>query len=95
MKQGKISVTTITVALAGVFLCGIGVGINSSAGLENDSVGLFYDGIRSFLGLTGEQLGRASNIVNIVLLILLILIGRKYESIGTFVYLLPYGLRAL
>ena len=92
MKQGKISVATVGVALIGVLLCGVGVGINSCAGLGNDSVGILYDGIRSFLGLTAEQLGMASNIVNIALLTLLMFIGRRYVSIGTFVYLLPYGL---
>ena len=85
MKQGKISVATVGVALIGVLLCGVGVGINSCAGLGNDSVGILYDGIRSFLGLTAEQLGMASNIVNIALLTLLMFIGRRYVSIGTFV----------
>ena len=91
MKQGKISAATITVALIGVFLCGVGVSFNNCAGLGNDSVGIFYDGIRSFMGLTGEQLGMVSNIVNISLLILMFIIGRRYVSIGTFVYLIPYG----
>ena len=61
MKQGKISVATVSVALVGVLLCGMGVAFNNCAGLGNDSVGIFYDGIRSFLGLTGEQLGMASH----------------------------------
>ena len=91
MKPGKISIATIAVALIGVLLCGAGVGMNNCAGLGNDSVGILYDGIRSFLGLTSEQLGMASNYVNIGLLILLFFIGRKYVSVGTFVYLIPYG----
>ena len=32
-----------------------------------------YDGIRNALGLTGEQLGTASNIVNIILLVVVFL----------------------
>ena len=91
MKQGKISVATVVVALVGVLLCGAGVGFNSCAGLGNDSVGILYDGIRSFLGLTGEQLGMASNAVNISLVVLLLVIGRRYVSVGTFIYLIPYG----
>lgn len=91
MKQGEISVATVVTALVGVLLCGVGVGINSCAGLGNDSVGILYDGMRSFFGMTLEQLGMASNLVNIALLILLIFIGRRYVSIGTIIYLLPYG----
>lgn len=91
MKQGKISVATVSVALVGVLLCGMGVAFNNCAGLGNDSVGIFYDGIRSFLGLTGEQLGMASNVVNIGLLLLMLVIGRHFVSVGTFIYLIPYG----
>lgn len=91
MKQGKISVVTVVTALIGVLLCGTGVGLNSCAGLGNDSVGILYDGIRSFFGMTQAQLGMASNFVNIALLILLIFIGRRYVNLGTIVYLLPYG----
>lgn len=91
MKQGKISIATVSTALIGVLLCGSGVGLNSCAGLGNDSVGILYDGIRSFFGMTSTQLGMASNIVNITLLVLLLFIGRKYVSLGTIVYLVPYG----
>lgn len=91
MKQGKISAPTVLVALIGVFLCGVGLAFNNCAGLGNDSVGIFYDGIRVFLGLTSEQLGFATNIVNICLLAVVFFAGRKYVSVGSFIYLLPYG----
>ena len=91
MKQGRISLATITISLLGVFLCGVGLAFNNCAGLGNDAVGIFYDGIRNALNLSIAQLGMVSNGVNITLLILVFIIGRKYISIGTFVYLLPYG----
>ena len=89
MKPGKISVSTILVALIGVFFCGAGVGINNMASLGNDSVGILYDG---FLNTFGLELSMASNIVNISLVVLLLFIGRKFVSLGTIIYLVPYGL---
>lgn len=91
MKQGKISAATVTVALIGVFLCGVGVAFNNCAGLGNDSIGILYDGIRNAMGLTAEQLGMVSNVINISLLLLMLVIGRKYVSVGTMIYLIPYG----
>lgn len=78
-------------ALVGIFLIGVGVSFNAMAHLGNDSVGIFYDGIRSILGLSQVQLGIASNIVNLAIVVLLLFIGRKYVSIGTVIYLVPYG----
>lgn len=78
-------------ALAGIFLVGVGVAFNAMASLGNDSVGIFYDGMRSMLGLSQVQLGLASNIVNLSIVVLLFFIGRKYVNIGTFIYLVPYG----
>ena len=89
MKPGKISVATILVALIGVFFCGAGVGINNMASLGNDSVGILYNG---FLNTFGLELSMASNIVNISLVVLLLFIGRKFVSLGTIIYLVPYGL---
>ncbi|MCI9602389.1 MAG: hypothetical protein HFI17_18195 [Lachnospiraceae bacterium] len=91
MEQGKITVKNIAAAVFGVFLVGIGVAFNNCAGFGNDSVGIVYDGIRSIGGMNQAQLGAASNVVNLSLLILLFFIGRHYVSVGTFVYLLPYG----
>ncbi len=59
----------------GIILVGTGVAFNAAAALGNDPVGIVYDGIRSALNLSSEQLGMASNIVNI----------------GTFIYIIPYG----
>ena len=65
----------IILAILGIILVGTGVAFNAAAALGNDPVGIVYDGIRSALNLSSEQLGMASNIVNI----------------GTFIYIIPYG----
>ena len=91
MEQGKITAKSVLVALAGVFLVGVGVAFNNCAGLGNDPVGIVYDGIRSVSGMDAEQLGLASNIVNAALALLVFFTGRKYISVGTLVYFLPYG----
>lgn len=92
MEKGKISFSGIMVALAGVFFIGVGVAFNNCAGLGNDSVGIVYDGIRTSLGISQAQLGQVSNAVNGGLLALLLFTGRKYVSVGTLVYFVPYGM---
>ncbi|MBO5098185.1 MAG: hypothetical protein J6B96_07735 [Agathobacter sp.] len=90
MKR-KITIQQILAALVGIFCVSVGVAFNNCAGWGNDAIGMLYDGIRVAFGMTSEQLGMASNVVNISLTVLLFLLARKYVSIGTFVYLLPYG----
>ena len=89
MKKKKIS--RLLLAVIGIILVGVGVAFNAAAALGNDPVGMMYDGIRSAAGLTSEQLGTASNLVNVVLTVLVFFTGRKYVNIGTLVYCIPYG----
>lgn len=91
MEQRKITGKSILAAAFGVLLVGVGVAFNNCAGFGNDPVGIVYDGIRSISGMNQAQLGMASNAVNIVLLVFLFFVGKRYVSVGTFVYLLPYG----
>ena len=88
----KINIQQILAALVGIFCVSVGVAFNNCAGWGNDSVGMLYDGIRAVFGMTVDQLGMVSNGVNIVLTILLFIVARRYVSVGTLVYLLPYGL---
>lgn len=90
MKKEKIC--RFILAVIGIFLVGTGVAFNAAAALGNDPVGIMYDGIRNALGLTGEQLGTASNIVNIILCVVVFFTGRHYVNIGTFIYIIPYGM---
>lgn len=88
MKQ---SVKAIISAVVGILFVGIGVAFNNCAGLGNDSIGIVYDGVRNTANLTTEQLGTASNYINFGLAIILFFISRKYISVGTLIYILPYG----
>jgi len=80
------------IAVVGIFLVGVGVSFNAMAQLGNDPVGIFYDGIRSTMGLDREALGMASNVVNVVLAVFLFFAGRRYLNLGTLIYIMPYGL---
>lgn len=88
----KLRILSLLFALMGILLIGVGVAFNASSQLGNDPVGILYDGVRSALGLTPSQLGLVSNGVNLALIGLLILVGRHYVNIGTFLYILPYGI---
>lgn len=90
MKKEKL--ISLILAFAGVMLVGTGVAFNAAAALGNDPVGIVYDGIRNAARLSPEQLGIASNIVNVALIIIVFFTGRHYVNIGTFIYVIPYGL---
>ena len=91
MKKG-IEFRKCLIAVVGILLVGVGVSFNAMAQLGNDPVGIFYDGIRNAMGLNQEQLGLASNVVNVVLTLFLLFAGRRYLNLGTLIYILPYGL---
>lgn len=81
----------LLLAAAGILLVGIGIAFNAAAALGNDPIGIVYDGIRNTAGLSPQQLGMASNLVNIALVAAVFLLGRRYVNIGTFIYIIPYG----
>jgi uncharacterized membrane protein YczE len=89
MRKGKAFKTLL--ALVGIILVGTGVAFNAAAALGNDPIGILYDGIRCVANLSSEQLGMASNIVNICLVVIVFLLDRHYVNIGTFIYIIPYG----
>ncbi len=91
IQPGKINFRNILIAAVGVFFTATGAVFNMCAGLGNDCIGIVYDGMRVFFGLSQAELGTASNIVNVALVVLLLFIGRRYISAGTLVYFLPYG----
>jgi len=91
MKRQNIRVKNYLLAAMGVFILGVGVAFNAMARLGNDPVGIFYDGIRNSLGLSQTQLGIATYVVNIGLILLLLVVGRRYVNVGTFFNLALYG----
>lgn len=90
-KDKREQIARIILALAGILLVGVGISFNAAASLGNDPIGIVYDGIRNAAGLSLHQLGMASNITNIVLLVIVFFAGRRYVNIGTLIYLAPYG----
>lgn len=93
MKKEKI--INLILAIVGIILVGTGVAFNAAAALGNDPIGIVYDGIRNAADLSAEQLGTASNIVNIVLVILVFFLDKHYVNIGTFIYIIPYSKNGL
>ncbi|RDU23860.1 YczE/YyaS/YitT family protein [Anaerosacchariphilus polymeriproducens] len=90
--EGKISKKyRCILACVGIFFAAVGVAFNAKAGLGNDPIGVFYDGVRSALNMSGSQLGVASNIINACLLLFVFVFGRKYINIGTVIHFLLYG----
>lgn len=87
----KENVIKLVLAFVGIILVGTGVAFNAAAALGNDPVGIVYDGIRNAANLSPEQLGIASNIVNVALVVTVFFLGRHYVNIGTFIYIIPYG----
>lgn len=87
----KINLKRCLISEIGILMIGIGVAFNAMAQLGNDPVGIFYDGIRNALNLNPQQLGMASNGVNVILFIILCLFGRKFINLGTLLYVIPYG----
>ena len=75
----------------GAILCGLGCGFINYASLGMDAIGLFYDGIRSMLDLSPNQIGTASYIVCFILSVFLWFADRKYVNIGSIIYIIMYG----
>lgn len=91
MKFGKVTKKQVFADMVGVFLIGVGIAFINCTSLGNDQVGIIYEGIRVFGGMTYEQLGLASNFVNVALTVLLFFVGRKYIQWGTLIYFVCYG----
>lgn len=82
----------ILIAIIGIFFVGLGIAFNAGTLFGNDPIAILYDGMRSVLGMTQEQLGLISNAVNVAMIVILFFIGKRYINIGTLIYILPFGL---
>ena len=87
-------ISDIILTAIGAVLCGVGCGFENFASLGMDAVGSFYDGIRIILGLSLESIGTVSLAVTAVLLIFLLIVDRRYVSIGTVIYMVLYSISA-
>lgn len=67
---------------------GFGIALNAMAGFGNDPISVLYDGIKNFFHI---NLGIASMTANVVLLVVIFFIDKKYINIGTLLYILALG----
>ncbi|MDR3593540.1 hypothetical protein [Clostridium sp.] len=81
----------IAIALVGVAFVGFGIAFNSAAMLGNDAVAILYDGVRNVCGFELSKLGIITNVVNYSVIIVALILNRKYINIGTFIYTIPMG----
>ncbi|WP_310604641.1 YczE/YyaS/YitT family protein [Anaerosporobacter sp.] len=81
----------VLIAVIGIFFVGLGIAFNAGTLFGNDSIGILYDGMRNALGMPSEKLGLISNVVNVAMIIILFIIGKRYINVGTFIYILPLG----
>lgn len=89
LKQPKSDlIKKMIFALLGDIILGFGIAFNSCAGLGNDPISVFYSGVSNALHV---NLGLASNIANYTMFIVVLILGRRYINIGTFIYTLPLG----
>ena len=90
MKK-KITSKRILLGLLAIFLAGAGIAFNSLSTLGNDSVALLYDGFRAGFHLDMDKLGIVSNTINLVLVIIVLLMYKKFINIGTLIYTVLLG----
>lgn len=74
--------------LLGALAIGFAIGLNNLALLGNDPISVFYDGVSKFFNI---DLGFAINIVNLSLILIVFIFGRKYIDIGLILYVIPLG----
>lgn len=78
----------IIIALFADVLVGFAIAFNASAGLGNDPISVLFEGIEHNFTLT---LGEATLIMNCIIFAIVLLCGRHYINLGTFLYTLPLG----
>lgn len=90
-KSLKVFIINIAIALVGVAFVGFGIAFNSEAMLGNDAVAILYDGVRNAFGFELNKLGIITNVVNYSVIVVALILNKKYINIGTFIYTIPMG----
>ena len=85
------SIPKIFLCLIAVLFIGTGIALNTLSMLGNDSIALFYDGVRVFLNLGMEKFGVVSNCVNFVLFLIVLFTASNYINVGTIIYTVLLG----
>lgn len=71
-----------------IMILGISIAFNTKAALGTDAIAVFFNGVSN---LSRLNLGLATNIINCILAVVVILIDRKYINVGTVIYALALG----
>ncbi len=71
-----------------IMLLGLGCGINLITEQGADPITVFYDGLSN---ITGFSAGEVANVLNVILILLVFFINKKYVNIGTVIYLFMLG----
>lgn len=78
----------LLVCIFSIVILGISIAFNTKASLGTDAIAVFFNGVSTFCHI---DLGLATNIINCILTVVVILIDRKYISVGTVIYALVLG----
>ena len=81
-------VLKVLLCIFSIILLGISIAFNTKAALGTDAIAVFFNGVSIFSGL---NLGLATNIINCILAVIVILIDKKYINVGTVIYALALG----
>lgn len=80
--------TRIAWLLFGNLAAGLGVAFCTKAGIGVDPVSALYDGVHKVIGL---EMGTASFVVNMLILVVCTLLNKKYLKWGTFLSMLSFA----
>ncbi len=87
-QQKPVLIKKMILAFWGDTLVGMGIGLNSCAGLGNDPISVLSDGLHKFFSIS---MGAAVNATAYTLLVVVLILGRKYINVGTLINVLPLG----
>lgn len=90
MKNGKL-ILRIGIAFLGLMFCGIGVGTFLFAGMGVDPASVLMQGISKSVGIS---YGTASAAVNILILVIVFLVDKKYINISSLIAIFGIGYTA-
>lgn len=79
----------ILLTFSGIIFMGFGIAFNSCARLGSDPISVFSDGVHNFFNIS---LGSAFSVTNYALFLIVLLFGRRYINIGTFIHALFLGI---
>lgn len=95
IKKGML-IYKLIFSIVSLFFIGTAIAFNNLAGLGNDPVAVFLDGVKNIVVSVSQidefnALSIATNLISIVLFIFILVVKREYINIGTIVYCVLLG----